>query len=148
MTSKKLPTLFDFEKSFDTWLVGYSRLFDEIDLLHENFTACKFPAYDLIKHDDGAVDITLAVAGYSVEDLTVETEGDKLHVRGEKVVKEEDESALCTHKGIATRQFERTFPIAGVYKIDNVELDNGLLSIHIKRNLDQAETVTHEIVTK
>ena len=148
MTSK-LPTLFDFEKNFDSWLVGYNRLFNDLEDMHDRFLTCKFPAHDLTKYDNGDVKIELAVAGYSVDDLAVETDGNKLTVRGEKIEEESTEEDFYKHKGIATRKFERTFPVAGEFEIGPVELDNGLLSIGIKRDLEETSNVVrHKITTK
>ena len=89
----------------------------------------------------------MAVAGYAVDDLEVETSNDKLVIRGKNCYTEEDE-AKC-HRGIARRSFERVFPIAGKFEVESVELENGLLTVVIKRELEKIETVeSHPITVK
>jgi HSP20 family molecular chaperone IbpA len=74
--------------------------------------------------------ITLAVAGFSADELEVSIENGELTVRG----KQQDEQAReYLHRGIAARQFKRTFQLAGGVEVSKAELDNGLLAIELVR---------------
>jgi HSP20 family molecular chaperone IbpA len=94
-----------------------------------------YPPYnvELLPEDEGspeALRITLAVAGFSADELEVSIENGELTVRG----KQQDEQAReYLHRGIASRQFKRTFQLAGGVEVSKAELDNGLLAIELVR---------------
>jgi HSP20 family molecular chaperone IbpA len=94
-----------------------------------------YPPYNIerIRGEDGNVDrlrITLAVAGFSETDLDVSTEENQLIVRGRQTDETERE---YLHRGIAARQFQRTFVLADGMRVISAELRNGLLSIDLDR---------------
>ena len=94
-----------------------------------------YPPYNIerIKGADGDVDklrITLAVAGFSDEELDVSTEENQLVVRGRQT---DDTEREFLHRGIAARQFQRTFVLADGMRVTGAELKNGLLSIDLDR---------------
>lgn len=89
-----------------------------------------YPPYNIEQVADNALRITLAVAGFSMEDLDVETEANQLTIRG----KQADESGrIFLHRGIAARQFQRSFVLADGIEIKDATLDNGLLHIDLHR---------------
>ena len=96
-----------------------------------------YPPYNIERiRGDAAVDaperlrITLAVAGFSEEDLEVTTEENQLVIRGRDVVNGDRD---YLHRGIAARQFQRTFVLADGMKVLGAELRNGLLSVDLVR---------------
>ncbi len=94
-----------------------------------------YPPYNIerIRDADGEVDrlrITLAVAGFSDEELDVSTEENQLIVRGRQT---DDTEREFLHRGIAARQFQRTFVLADGMRVTGAELKNGLLSIDLDR---------------
>jgi len=94
-----------------------------------------YPPYNIerIRSTDGGVErlrITLAVAGFSDDELDVSTEENQLIIRGRQT--EETESEFL-HRGIAARQFQRTFVLADGMRVMGAELRNGLLSIDLDR---------------
>ncbi|MBO6540520.1 MAG: Hsp20 family protein [Rhizobiaceae bacterium] len=94
-----------------------------------------YPPYNIerIKGADGDVDklrITLAVAGFSDEELDVSTEENQLVVRGRQT---DDAEREFLHRGIAARQFQRTFVLADGMRVTGAELKNGLLAIDLDR---------------
>lgn len=89
-----------------------------------------YPPYNIEQIGDDGIRITLAVAGFSMSDLDVETEQNNLTIRGKQT---EDESRVYLHRGIAARQFQRSFVLADGIEILGATLDNGLLHIDMKR---------------
>lgn len=94
-----------------------------------------YPPYNIerIRDAEGEVDrlrITLAVAGFSDEELDVSTEENQLIVRGRQT---DDTEREFLHRGIAARQFQRTFVLAEGMRVTAAELKNGLLSIDLDR---------------
>jgi HSP20 family molecular chaperone IbpA len=75
--------------------------------------------------------ITLAVAGFSADELDVSVEDNELAIRGRQ--EEEDEGRVFLHRGIAARQFQRTFVLADGMEVVGAELKDGLLSIDLER---------------
>ncbi len=89
-----------------------------------------YPPYNIEQIGDDGIRITLAVAGFSMSDLDVETEQNNLTIRGKQT---DDESRVYLHRGIAARQFQRSFVLADGIEILGAILDNGLLHIDMKR---------------
>lgn len=94
-----------------------------------------YPPYNIerIRDAEGEVDrlrITLAVAGFSDEELDLSTEENQLIVRGRQT---DDTEREFLHRGIAARQFQRTFVLADGMRVTAAELKNGLLSIDLDR---------------
>lgn len=115
--------------------------FDEIERLVERLARAQTDAYPPVNIEDLAEDrlrLTLAVAGFAPEQLSVSLAGSELTVKGERIQPAEGRTYL--HKGIATRGFIRVFLLAENLEIDGAMLANGLLRIELKRRHQ-----THEI---
>jgi HSP20 family molecular chaperone IbpA len=89
-----------------------------------------YPPYNVEQVGEDHLRITLAVAGFSAEDLEIEIEDNQLTVRGHQ--KDEPERVYL-HRGIATRQFRRSFVLAEGIEVASANLDNGLLAIDMRR---------------
>ena len=96
-----------------------------------------YPPYNIEQTGENLLSITLAVAGFSMDELTVSLEDNQLVVRGklnEPLEKEADaEKTVFLHRGIASRQFQRSFVLAEGIEVSNASLDNGLLLIKLER---------------
>ena len=93
-----------------------------------------YPPYNIHRIDDHNYRIEVALAGYSKDDIEIELKENNLTVRNqpkEKVVNENGNGVI--HKGISTRQFERSFTISEDIKVKDAELKNGLLTIDLER---------------
>jgi|TARA_Y100000746_G_scaffold41210_1_gene30635 molecular chaperone IbpA len=93
-----------------------------------------YPPYNIRRVNENDYKIEIALAGYSRDDIELELKENTLTVRNkqkEKVVNEEGNGVI--HKGISTRQFERSFTISEDIKVKNAELLNGLLNIDLER---------------
>ena len=116
--------------------VGFDSIFEEFDRMLESSERynSNYPPYNIHKVNETDYKIEIALAGYSKEDIELELKENTLTVRNkakEKVINEESNEVI--HKGIATRQFERSFTISEDIKVKNVALKNGLLKIDLKR---------------
>jgi len=105
--------------------------FEHIErLLERNAKAESYPPYNIEHTNDERFKITLAVAGFAAEDLSVTVEDNQLVVRG-RLTNTVDKSFL--HRGIATRQFQRGFVLADGIEVLGAELNHGLLTIELER---------------
>lgn len=96
-----------------------------------------YPPYNIEQIGENGLRITLAVAGFCMDDLDVEIENNQLTIRG-KQVEEESDGRVFLHRGIAARQFQRSFVLADGIEIKDAELNNGLLHINLLRIVPQS----------
>ena len=116
--------------------VGFDSIFEEFDRMLESTErySSNYPPYNIHKLNDNNYKIEVALAGYSKDDIELEFKDNTLTVRNkvkEKVINEDTNGVI--HKGIATRQFERSFTISEDIKVKNAELKNGLLNVDLER---------------
>ena len=89
-----------------------------------------YPPYNIEQLSETRLRITLAVAGFSLDDLDVQVEDNQLSVRGKQT---DDPDRLYLYRGIAARQFQRSFVLAEGIEVAGATLDNGLLAIDLER---------------
>ena len=111
--------------------------FDAFDKMFDNMfkrgdTATSYPPYNIIKSDNNYT-ITMAVAGFTEKDINVSVEENELIISGE-VPKQEDNLEFL-HRGIAARNFRRTFRLAEAIKVGNASYKDGLLHIYLEREV-------------
>ena len=116
--------------------VGFDSIFDEFDRMLESSERynSNYPPYNIHRVGDNNYKIEIALAGYSKDDIELEFKENTLTVRNkpkEKVISDGNNGVI--HKGISTRQFERAFTISEDIKVNNAELNNGLLNIDLER---------------
>ncbi len=103
-----------------------------------------YPPYNIEQTAENRLRITLAVAGFSEDDLSIRIEGNQLVVRG-KQKEDSDADRVFIHRGIATRQFQRSFVLADGIEVEGAELDSGLLYVDLIRPLADERVRTVEI---
>lgn len=103
-----------------------------------------YPPYNIEQLGDTQLRITVAVAGFDMDDLSVQLEQNQLVIRGKKKG-EEEENRVFLHRGIATRQFQRAFILSEDIEIRGATLDNGLLHIDLTRILPETTVQTIQI---
>lgn len=91
-----------------------------------------YPPYNIEQVGDDRLRITLAVAGFSENDLSIDVEANQLVIRGKRS-EDADANRTYLHRGIATRQFQRSFVLADGIEVEGASLDNGLLSVDLLR---------------
>jgi len=109
------------------FLLGFEHL---ERLLERTQKTDSYPPYNIEHVDDDKLRITLAVAGFAAEDLSVTVEDNQLVIRGRRT---DAEDKTFVHRGIASRQFQRSFVLADGISVRNAELNHGLLSIELER---------------
>ncbi len=126
--------------------VGFDRLASILDSL-ANFDGDQgFPPYNIERLGENEYRITMAVAGFSESDLTVETKEGMLSIRGQKKAEEKKREYL--HNGIAARNFERRFQLADYVEVSKATLENGLLHVDLKREIPEAMKPKTIAITK
>lgn len=120
--------------------VGFDRFNDLFDSLlretSDNFD--NYPPYNIEKLGEDDYRIVMAVAGFKMDDLNIVLEDGKLTVTGQATkVDSDDENVEILHRGIGTRAFERNFRLADYIKVTNAELNDGLLTIHLQREIPE-----------
>ncbi|MCG7521676.1 Hsp20 family protein [Ruegeria sp. Ofav3-42] len=117
--------------------VGFDQIADIMDRVLTNDGAQpSYPPYNIEKTDADTYRISVAVAGFSENDLSVEVKENSLVVAGKKAAEDKERSYL--HRGIATRAFERRFALADHVRVTGASHENGMLNIDLKREVPEA----------
>jgi molecular chaperone IbpA len=111
--------------------VGFDRLFDTLD----NSVRPDWPPYDIEKIGEDQYRISMAVAGFSQDEIEITQEGVSLVVTGRKDAPQDNKQML--HRGIATRSFKQVFSLADHVKVAGAHLENGLLAIELVREVPE-----------
>lgn len=117
--------------------VGFDRLANMLDsVMQSDQSTSSYPPFNIEKIDDTTYSVQLAVAGFTEDEINIETKDGSLMISGAKV---EDESTReFLHRGIATRAFERRFQLADHVRVEDATLANGLLFVTLVREVPEA----------
>lgn len=119
--------------------VGFDRLSRLIDSAYKmDERAVSYPPYNIAKLSEDEYEITMAVAGFKLDELNVVAEQNTLTVTGSSAEKEEESGKQYLHRGIATRSFERKFSLADHVKVTDAQLNDGLLTLKLVREIPEA----------
>ena len=115
--------------------VGFDRLFSMLD----GFEAAPgYPPYNIERTGENSYRISVAVAGFGENELSIEAKENTLTIRGEKQANDEEKTADVLYKGIAERTFERSFRLADHVVVKGARLENGLLHVDLEREIPEA----------
>lgn len=114
--------------------VGLDRLFDQ--LANHTATSGNYPPYNIVQLNENEYVISLAVAGFSMDDLDIVQDRSMLRIEGTSP--KADEEVHYLHKGIGGRNFRREFTLADHVEVENAVLELGMLNIHLKRQIPEA----------
>lgn len=117
--------------------VGFDRLFTMLDSLAQPENGQSYPPYNIERTGENAYRISMAVAGFSDTDISIEAHRNVLTVKGERKDEGNDESVEVLYRGIAARSFERRFQLADDVEVVGAALKNGLLHIDLQRNIPE-----------
>ena len=118
--------------------VGFDRMFNMLDGIHNHDQGTNsYPPYNIERTGENSYRITMAVAGFSDQDIAIEAKENTLSVKGEKPT-ESNENYEILFQGIANRSFERRFQLADHVEIKSAALENGLLHINLAREIPEA----------
>jgi len=118
--------------------VGFDRVFSMLDqFAGVEDPVSNYPPYNIERASENAYRISVAVAGFTDADLSIETKENRLTIRGEKQTNEEKTGDVL-YQGIAARTFERSFQLADYVKVKGASLENGLLHVDLVREIPEA----------
>lgn len=129
-----MVTQFAMDLFRDPFFIGFNRELDRLSNIYREATHQSYPPYNLVKIDEDTYQLSLAVAGFSKDEVSVSVDNGSLVVKGEKT--EETENQIL-HKGIATRKFTRTFALGEYMEVDRAEMADGILNIFVERNIPE-----------
>ena len=118
----------------DPFFIGFNRELDRLSNIYREATHQSYPPYNLVKIDEDTYQLSLAIAGFSKDEVSVSVDNGSLIVKGEKT---EESSKEVLYKGIATRKFTRTFALGEYMEVDRAEMADGILNIFVERNIPE-----------
>src|SRR5210317_266949 len=122
--------------NFQRATIGFDRLFNEMERQFANSpNGNGYPPYNIAQINDDEYMISLAVAGFGMDNLSIEKDKNVLKIEGTSPKGDEDVNYL--HKGIGGRTFRREFTLADQVDVANANLELGMLNIHLKREVPE-----------
>lgn len=113
----------------DPFFIGFNRELGRLNHAHKT-NSQSYPPYDLLKLDEDTYKLSIAVAGFSKDDISVTVDNGSLIIKGEIT---ETNDAEVVHKGIASRKFVRSFALGEYMEVTGADLKDGMLNISIDR---------------
>ncbi len=129
---------FDFSPFYRS-TVGFDRLFSTLDALKVAESKSSYPPYNIEKLGEDAWRVSVAVAGFTEDEISIETKENSLDIKGGKTVQEEDEGREFLHRGIAERSFELRFQLGDYVEVTGAQLRDGLLNIDLKLEVPESK---------
>jgi molecular chaperone IbpA len=126
----KMVSSFAWDLFKDPFFIGFNREMERLSNVQLASRQTNYPPYDLLKLDDDTYRLSLAVAGFSKNDIDVSVDNGTLIIKGEIA---EVVDAEVVHKGIAGRKFTRTFALGEYMEVTGAEMEDGMLNISIDR---------------
>ena len=122
--------------NFNRATIGFDRLFNELERGFANSpNGNGYPPYNIAQIDEDEYMISLAVAGFGMDNLSIEKDGNTLKIEGTAPKGDDDVNYL--HKGIGGRNFRREFTLADHVDVVTANLELGMLNVHLKRELPE-----------
>ena len=117
--------------------VGFDQMFNEMDRMFENSAnkGAGYPPYNIAQLSENEYMISLAVAGFGMDNLSIEKDGNVLQIEGKAPMG--DEKVNYLHKGIGGRNFRREVTLAEHVDVENATLELGVLNVHLKREVPE-----------
>jgi molecular chaperone IbpA len=132
--------------------IGFDNLFDDLMRVNAQQSNNNYPPYDIVQINDDEYMISLAVAGFGHDNLSITKDKKFLIIEGKhsrEAVDNEDSTTKYLHKGISERSFRREFQLADHVEISNAHLELGILNVHLKREVpEEAKPKTIAITYK
>jgi molecular chaperone IbpA len=119
-------------------LIGFDTMFDTLERRFANSVSNNYPPHNILKTGENQYEIQLAVTGFDKTEITVTIEDNVLIVKGESAVVADSEEIVYLHRGLATRDFSREFPLAEHIEVTGAEIKNGMLIVKLIRNIPES----------
>lgn len=121
--------------AFKRATVGFDRMFDELERQFANSASGGYPPYNIVQLDEDEYMISVAVAGFDMEQLEITKDKNILRIEG--FSNKESEAVIYLHKGIGGRNFRREFALADHVEVAEANLSLGMLNIRLKREVPE-----------
>ena len=118
-------------------LVGFDQMFDQMERRYANSVSNNYPPHNILRIDENEYAIQLAVTGFDKAEISVTVENNVLIVKGESMATEYPQEQYL-HRGLATRDFVKEFPLAEHIEVVGAETKNGMLIIKLIRNIPES----------
>ena len=121
-------------------LIGFDTMFDQMERRYSNSVSTNCPPHNILKTGENTYEIQIAVTGFEKSEITVQVESNILTVVGEgsESIRHEDPDVVYLHRGLATRDFAREFPLAEHIEVTGAEIKNGMLIVNLVRNIPES----------
>ena len=129
-------TTIDFSPLFRS-MIGFDRLSNALETAYRTEPG-GYPPYNVEVHGENDYRVTMAVAGFSPDDLEIEVTDNVLRVSGARADQDKEKEAKYLYRGIANRSFERSYQLADYVRVEGASLKNGLLHIDLVREIPAA----------
>ena len=135
----KTLTLRSFDiPSIHKFGIGFDNMFDELMRVSAQQSSTNYPPYNIVQINEDEYTISLAVAGFGLDNLSVTKDKNFLIVEGKEYQSDSEKIVPnYLHKGISNRDFRREFQLADHVEISNAHLELGILSVHLKREVPE-----------
>lgn len=118
-------------------LIGFDTLFDQMERRFSNSVSNNYPPHNILKTGENQYEIQLAVTGFDKTEISVTVEDNVLIVKGESMTTDYAPEQYI-HRGLATRDFVKEFPLAEHIEVVGAETKNGMLTIKLIRNVPES----------
>jgi molecular chaperone IbpA len=118
-------------------LIGFDQMFDQMERRYANSVNNNYPPHNILKTGDNTYEIQIAVTGFDKAEIAVTIENNVLVVKGESTITDYAPEQYL-HRGLATRDFVKEFPLAEHIEVVGAETKNGMLSVHLIRNIPES----------
>jgi molecular chaperone IbpA len=118
-------------------LIGFDTMFDQMERRYANSVNNNYPPHNILKTGDNTYEIQIAVTGFDKAEIAVTVENNVLVVKGESTITDYAPEQYL-HRGLATRDFVKEFPLAEHIEVVGAETKNGMLSVHLIRNIPES----------
>ena len=126
--------------SLKPFSIGFDSIFDEFDrMLDSSDFVSNYPPYNINQVKDNKYKIEVALAGFDKKDIAVEAKDNTLTIRSKREEKTNEKADGVVHRGIARRQFVRSFALGEDIKVNDAKLANGLLTVDLEREIPEEE---------
>ena len=120
-------------------LIGFDQMFDQMERRYGNSVNNNYPPHNILKTGENQYEIQVAVTGFEKSEISVTVESNVLTIRGESQAPNESTEIVYLHRGLASRDFAREFPLAEHIEVSGAEIKNGMLIIKLIRNVPESE---------
>jgi len=119
-------------------LIGFDTMFDQMERRFANQVSTNYPPHNILKTGENQYEIQVAVTGFEKSEISVSVESNVLMIQGQSTADIDSSEIVYLHRGLATRDFAREFPLAEHIEVSGAEIKNGMLIVKLIRNIPES----------